>query len=175
LDPKLPVRKSADLHSSPSAVGAEYHLGLPCFTTTSATWWFTACCCLLVCGAIATPHLVFSCTHIVQAIVRDEVLACLACGLATSNSAVSELGCKQFSFGSTWLKSPVPPVNLLALVLALVIHYHEKVVERKTKDCVRSMSQNRGSPSEKREVPPPGSAAFNPFAARTFLGAAWWW
>jgi hypothetical protein len=30
LDPKLPVRKSVDLHS-PSAVGAEYHLRLPCF------------------------------------------------------------------------------------------------------------------------------------------------
>jgi hypothetical protein len=29
-DPKLPVRKSVDLHS-PSAVGAEYHLRLPCF------------------------------------------------------------------------------------------------------------------------------------------------
>ena len=44
------------------------------------------------------------------------MLAYLACGLATSNSAVSELECKPFSFGTKWLKSPVPPVNLLALL-----------------------------------------------------------
>ena len=94
--------------------------------------------------------------------VRDEVLAYLACGLATSNSAVSELGCKPFSFGTKWLKSPVPPVNLLALVLALVIHYHEKDVERKTKDCLRSMSQNRGSPPEKREEEQPSKHKQHP-------------
>jgi hypothetical protein len=105
LDPKLPVRKSVDLHS-PSAVGAEYHLGLPCFTTTSTsticlvvycvhaltftTWWFTACCCLLVCG-IATPHLVFSCTHIAQAIARHCCCFCLPSMLSqpSRNASVS--------------------------------------------------------------------------------------
>jgi hypothetical protein len=60
------------------------------------------------------------------------------------------------------VKSPGPPVNLLALVLALVIHYHEKDVERKTKDCLRSMSQNRGSPPEKREEEQPSKHKQHP-------------